>query len=264
MYVNIGNGELPQKGPDGSPNGISNFFGPSGGVIGYDDPSIWFNSIPPYINRKGYYEMLVADGGTWTTLPRADMKSIFICPMQASSGSRIETPLNDYFLLNGKDSTGTIKNNTGMANQSQFPWAGTYVFNSKLTDTIDPSTNEPAHFKMSAIRAASETVMMTEKITNSGEYVDPIVQGYINGTSGRASWAMQKQHITGKLMPRATTATWVRPRPTGVDSRPVIMVAAICSSPTATSPGLAGLMPNFSQVRCPTMRIVRMPTSRAS
>jgi prepilin-type N-terminal cleavage/methylation domain-containing protein/prepilin-type processing-associated H-X9-DG protein len=198
MYVDQAHGELPQKGPDGSGfSGSSNFFGPSGGVKGYDDESIWFNAIPPFVNGKAYYEMLLTGGD----LPRADMKSIFTCPLQQAPGSldQAEIVSGDYFLLNGKDSSGTYKSPSGLANQNQFPWAGTYVFNSKLTDTINPATNEPNHFKMSAIKYGAETVVMTEKITNYGEYLDPIVQSYINGTSGRALGSAGKNAYNGNL-----------------------------------------------------------------
>lgn len=182
MYVDQSHGELPQKGPDGSP-GAPNFIGPSGGVLGYNDESLWFNAIPPLVNGKGYYQMLLAGGD----LPRADMKSIFICPLQQPPGSNSnqDAIVGDYFLLNGSDSTGTYKNSTGMANQSQFPWAGTYVFNSKLTSTTAKPTDELPHFKMSAIKYGSETVLMVEKLTTAGEYLDEEVQSYLNGTSGR-------------------------------------------------------------------------------
>ena len=216
MYVDQSHGELPQKGPDGSGfSGSPNFFGPSGGVKGYNDDSIWFNAIPPLVNGKSYYQMLLTGGD----FPRADMKSIFTCPLQQPSGSLYGGEVVDgaYFLLNGRDSSGMIKNPTGMANQSQFPWAGTYVFNSKLTDTIANATNEPAHFKMSAIRHGSETVLMTEKLTNYGEYTDPDVQSYINGTSGRASAGDAKQASLQKITARGyewnigqTKADWRR------------------------------------------------------
>ena len=74
MYANQRGGELPQKGPDGSDT-ATNFFGPSGSVIGYDDMSIWFNAIPPYISQKSYYEMLAADP-TGGTIPRAPLSQI--------------------------------------------------------------------------------------------------------------------------------------------------------------------------------------------
>ena len=76
MYVDQSHGELPQKGPDGSVPSGPNFIGPQGGVLGYNDDSLWFNALPPLVNGKGYYQMLLAGGD----LPRADMNSIFICP----------------------------------------------------------------------------------------------------------------------------------------------------------------------------------------
>ena len=183
MYVDSAKGELPQKGPDGS-NTSTNFFGPAGGVKGYDDNSIWFNAIPPYVQNKSYYQLLFQGD-----FPHAGSKSIFICPMQGAPGTydSREVVFNDFYLLNGIDSSGKIRTLSGMATQRQFPWAGTYVFNSKLTSTINPGTNEPPHFKMSRIRKPAETVLMTEKITYGGEYQDPVVQAYIGGSSGRAS-----------------------------------------------------------------------------
>lgn len=196
MYVDQAHGELPQKGPDGS-NTNTNFFGPSGGVKGYDDDSIWFNAIPPFVNDKSYYQVLLQGGD----IPHSGSKSIFICPLQQESATHDtgEIVVDDYFLLNGIDSSGTIKNITGMANQRQFPWAGTYVFNSKLTDTINPASNEPSHFKMSEIKYGSETVVMTEKMTSFGEYRDQVVQSYINGTSGRASASAAQAAFSGDI-----------------------------------------------------------------
>lgn len=199
MYVDQAHGELPQKGPDGS-NTNTNFFGPSGGVKGYDDDSIWFNAIPPFVNDKSYYQVLLQGGD----IPHSGSKSIFICPLQQESATQDpgELVVDDYFLLNGIDSSGTIKNITGMANQRQFPWAGTYVFNSKLTSTNNAAINEPSHFKMSEIKYGSETVLMTEKITSYGEYRDQMVQSYINGTSGRATKGeAQAAYTSGEIGP---------------------------------------------------------------
>ena len=199
MYINESKGELPQKGPDGSTPGPNN-FGPSGGVIGYDDPSIWFNSIPPYITQKSYYQMLVDDAGTLTNLPHQDVKSIFICPLQDRSGSQtIDIMAGDYFALWGTDSHNVVKNGTGLISNKQFPWACSYVWNSKLTSTILASTNEPSHLKVSAIKYPSETVVMVEKMTTYGEYQDPTVQSYMAGTSGRAGAGDAAHAYNGKI-----------------------------------------------------------------
>ena len=130
---------------------------------------------------------MLVDHSHGADLPHADYKSIFTCPLQQSSGSMNQDVIDgEFFLLNGIDSTGTISNSTGMATARQFPWAATYVFNSKLTDSIANATNEPPHFKMSAIKQGAETVVMTEKITSYGEYLDPVVQSYLNGNSRKS------------------------------------------------------------------------------
>lgn len=185
MYVDENKGQLPQKGPDGStPSGGSNFFGPSGGVIGYDDPSVWFNAIPPMINYHSYYEILLANsGGTPNNgigpIPQEGSNSFFICPMQDPPGTLGGNDLisGGFFQLNGTDSTGTIVNGTGLFPAQHFPWAGTYCFNSKLTSTIN-APNTSTAIKMSTLQPTSEVVLMCEKITNAGEYTDPTVQKY--------------------------------------------------------------------------------------
>ena len=176
MYVDQSKGDLPQKGPDGSSAG-TNFFGPSGGVIGYDDPTIWFNAIPPMINHHSYYDILVGGSGV-SSIPKDEMTSIFTCPMQAPSGTLGGNDLiiDGYFQLNGVDSTGAIKNATGLFPAMHFPWASTYVFNSKLTSSIANPTSTTV--KMSNLRPADEVCVMCEKMTNAGEYSIPEVQNY--------------------------------------------------------------------------------------
>ena len=67
-------------------------------------------------------------------------------------------------------------NSTGMAANRQFKFAMTYVWNSKLGDVL----NQPAELnvKLSHCLPGSEVVLMTEKMTNSGEYTDQAVQDY--------------------------------------------------------------------------------------
>ena len=73
MYSDQNHGELPQKGPDGSTNSptSSNFFGsPASGVIGYDDPTLWFNAIPPLVNGQSYFQLLYNNYQNNTPLPQ--------------------------------------------------------------------------------------------------------------------------------------------------------------------------------------------------
>jgi prepilin-type N-terminal cleavage/methylation domain-containing protein len=183
IYVDQNKGVLPQKGPDGSKP--TQAFGPIGngnGVVGYDDPSIWFNALPPLVNGKSYYQMLVDDYKGVQALPKPGDKNIFICPLAAQcetiNGNDILDPSGSYYLLYGTDSTGTILNSTGMNTAKQFKFAMSYVFNSKLTSSITQS--DPPLIKMSTLRYGAETVVMTEKISNYGEYQDPGVQKWSN------------------------------------------------------------------------------------
>ena len=174
IYADQNRGQLPQKGPDGSdnisPNG--NAFKPGNGVIGFDDPSIWFNAIPPLVNGKSYYEMLKDDYlGRGSAPHPGGSRNIFICPSAAPvgtlNGNDIIDVTRNWFLLYGTDSTHTIKGQGGLADTQQFKFACSYVFNSKLTSV---NGNGPAitAVKMSMLRPTSEIVLMLEKISNSG------------------------------------------------------------------------------------------------
>ncbi len=192
MYVDQNKGQLPQKGPDGT-NLTTNFFGPSGGVTGVDDPSLWFNALPPLVNKTSYYDLLVlaqppspsTHSGPAIPVPHAGDNSVFICPVQASPGTLdpSEDPTDaDYYYLDGSDSQGLLKNATGNKLAKQFPWAASYVFNSKLGEYYDASRNqlERKIVHMSDLQPGSEVVIMTEKLTSYGEYAGTDCQNYAN------------------------------------------------------------------------------------
>lgn len=193
MYVDQNRGCLPQKGPDGS-NATTNDFGPSGGVMGVNDPSLWFNAIPPLISQQSYYDLLVQDYNNGhspplTPAPHTGDNSFWICPMQSAPGMldpTVDEISGDYFLLNGTDSYGALRNATGTKAATQFKFDCTYCFNSKLSSTFAgdqyPSVygvQAPA-MKMSMLQPTSEVVVMVEKMTNAGEYQDGTVQAYWN------------------------------------------------------------------------------------
>ncbi len=181
-YADQNRGELPQKGPDGS--NAANALGPisnGNGVIGYDDPSVWFNAIPPLINSKSYYQLLLDQfHGLSASIPYGGgPNNIFACPMSTPAATLNGNDIvkGNYFILYGTDSTGTITNLTGLATAAQFPWDGTYVWNSKLADMIGVA-NTPSTLKMTSLRPGSEVILFTEKMSNPGEYKDPGVQQY--------------------------------------------------------------------------------------
>ncbi len=188
-YVNRNNGVMPQKGPDGSNSATESFSATNktGGVIGFNDPSIWFNALPPLINSKSYYDMLVEDASSGIPAPHPEgPASIFICPLAGLPVARTGAQHQDfvagqYYLLWGTDSSGSVKNSTGLSNNQQFKFAMSYVFNSKILDvTANVSAQTgyvaPARINITKLSPASECVIMTEKLANFGEYRDPEVQ----------------------------------------------------------------------------------------
>jgi prepilin-type processing-associated H-X9-DG protein/prepilin-type N-terminal cleavage/methylation domain-containing protein len=190
MYVDQNKGQMPQKGPDGTGAAVtsSNFFGSAtSGVVGYDDPSLWFNAIPPLVNGKSYYQLLLLDYQGNQPAPKEGVSgsSLFICPAAGAAASRnsADNLYSGYFLLYGVDSTGTIANQTGMFTSHNFKFNMSYVFNSALTTLY--ATDMGAALKMSSIRPSSEVVVMLEKLANYGEYKDPQVQAW-NNANGAA------------------------------------------------------------------------------
>ena len=171
MYSAENKEAMPQKGPDGSST-TTNFFGPSGGVIGVDDPSLWFNAIAKAVTGKSYYQMLL-DDQHGISLPVPPDKSIFLCPAALPAGSQTSDPINNgCFVLNGSDSAGALVT----PSPTTFKFNSSYVYNSKFTDTIGVSG--PAGFKITQLRPASLCVTMVEKLSNGGEFTDKAVQNY--------------------------------------------------------------------------------------
>jgi prepilin-type processing-associated H-X9-DG protein len=204
MYVDQSRGLLPQKGPGGT-NNTTDYFGPyppppaasASGVTGVNDPSIWFNAIPPLINQQSYYDLLVLDqpggyghGGPSVPAPHTGDGTFWTCPMQAEPGSNDinatggDQIVGDYFILNGTDSStpavlrNIIDGGSGTHATTQFKYDCTYVLNSKLTTTI--SGGSASTIKMSKLQPASEVALMVEKMTNAGEYRDGGVQAWNN------------------------------------------------------------------------------------
>ncbi len=188
MYVDQNKGLIPQKGPDGSDNS-GNLFGPSGGVAGVDDASLWFNAIPKAIGRKSYYDMLLADQAG-TPLPTGGNGSVFLCPSAAavatlagpsSGGSPNDVMSADgqYFLLYGTDSQGQLNPITTPGPGPFFKYDMSYVVNSSLTNTIN-NTQSFTTVKMSRLRPGAAVVIFVEKLAIPGEYRDLAVQRFIN------------------------------------------------------------------------------------
>jgi type II secretory pathway pseudopilin PulG len=199
MYADQNKGRLPIKGPDGSDAGTNNFGPPNKDVVGYDDQGIWFNAIPPFINSKSYFDMLVADSHGLAAPSPNGPRTIFTCPAAGSAGTLNghDVVFGDYFLLWGTDSTHTIKNSTGLASNRQFKFAMSYVWNSKLASTI--SHGDVSNIRITDAQPASEVVLMTEKLANPGEYIDPEVQQYNASYPGVYAGQITPQGYDNKL-----------------------------------------------------------------
>jgi prepilin-type processing-associated H-X9-DG protein/prepilin-type N-terminal cleavage/methylation domain-containing protein len=195
LYCDMNKGLLPQKGPDGS-NANGNLFGPTGGVVGVDDQSLWFNAIPSALKRKSYYEMLL-DDQRGISIPATGSGSIFLCPSAAPAGTLLggsggDTLSSDgqYFLLYGTDSQNVLKPITTPAPGPFFKFNMSYVFNSFLLTSWNPTLNAEATsstgdqrpdltpLRTSKLRPPSYVVIIVEKMANAGEYRDPTVQRF--------------------------------------------------------------------------------------
>jgi prepilin-type N-terminal cleavage/methylation domain-containing protein/prepilin-type processing-associated H-X9-DG protein len=185
MFANNNQGFLPIKGPDGST--LTNSFGPTtngNGVKGYDDDTIWFNALPPMINGKTYYQMVL----DYSTSKEAvqppnweNNKSIFTCPLMGPPHTQYagELPSTaDYYQLWGIDSTNAVRTLSGMASSKVFPCAMVYVWNSKLQSSN--SKPDLKNLKIDNCAPASSIVLMTEKLANYEEYRDKDVQTWNN------------------------------------------------------------------------------------
>jgi prepilin-type processing-associated H-X9-DG protein/prepilin-type N-terminal cleavage/methylation domain-containing protein len=197
MYCDQNHGELPQKGPDGS-DATDNSFAPTGGVTGVDDPSIWFNAIPTMVGGKSYYQLLVNDQTGTAPAPTTGIKSVFICPAANGPGTiganDTLSPDGQYFLLYGTDSQGVLRPVSG----SYFKYNMSYVVNSSMTNIIG-NTQTFTTVKMSQLRQAACVVLMVEKLTVPGEYLDSAVQKYAAANPGMYAGLVGPQGFTSNI-----------------------------------------------------------------
>jgi prepilin-type N-terminal cleavage/methylation domain-containing protein len=216
IYADANQGFLPEDGPDGSNTG-SNLIGrktPSapaydsnGNYIPYgvNDTALWFNALPPLVNNRSYYSMM-ADylfNGRKENLPTVGGNSIWVCPTAGSPDSLAGTSLSasgktaemytvpptgtatnttnpgNFFGLWGTDTTPKPPNNYGLT-PYPYPFFQVYVMNSKLFTNLT-SGAYVTHVKLAQLRPGSDVVIMTEKITQYGEYqvtTEPEVYNY--------------------------------------------------------------------------------------
>lgn len=183
-YCDANGGLLPQDGPDGQWNTSQSghLIGTETGqpvtvtnCTGIDDPSLWFNAIPPFIKVKSYDQQILDAQNGLTPLAGANANSIFVCPTAGMPATNDPTndhisPDGNYFDLWATDAANDKPPNTS----TTFPSYMSYVMNSKIwtlgNDNVDRSAGSSCHWKISMLRPSSEVVLMVEKLMQAGEY----------------------------------------------------------------------------------------------
>ena len=182
IYADANKGELATDGPDGATAGVPNHLigtpnsAAAATVSGINDQQLWYNAIPPTIQKKSYYQMIQDDTAGKAVLPHAGMNSIFVCPTAGAPASNIsaeQTLINktggDYFMLYGTDSSTA----PGVVNLYKF--YSSYVMNSMIFTTGNDQVVREK-WKLSQLRPTSSCIIMEEKLVAPGEYAIPAVQ----------------------------------------------------------------------------------------
>ncbi len=246
MYCNQSGGYLPIKPPDGTlgqPFALPNPALPpyqtvftaappasamirvpgAGGYYvnwptGVDDPSLYFNALPQFLQNRSYYQMMLDDARGKSQLPIAGGNNLFICPASqqpnvlasnfptdqlypgypGSAYAGWQGPDQNFFGFYGTDSSGQLVPAAG----GPFPLKMNmdYVWSSNLLDSTVPAFpgDTIKYYYSGAIsqcRPGSSVVIMVEKISFPGEYLDPGVQAWA-AANGGAGVGLAKQIST--------------------------------------------------------------------
>jgi len=198
-YCDSNNGTLPLDGPTGQ-DATTDLIGPAGSptatdnVLGVNDPQLWYNAIPQYINNKSYYQLLIDDKNGGTPLPCAGNNSIWVCPADGppqsldinyTSADAI-SPDGRYYLLFAIDSTGVFCPNIARPGTRYMKCYMSYVMNSQI---FGSSTHGAPKFVQ--LRPSSQVVLMTERINQAGAYTQLPIQEL-----AREYPSMTGKHIT--------------------------------------------------------------------
>jgi prepilin-type N-terminal cleavage/methylation domain-containing protein/prepilin-type processing-associated H-X9-DG protein len=177
IYCDANHGFMPNDGPDGHDVGTNLIYKLAGSqyswLSGFDDPSLWYNAIPPMVQNKSYYQMYTDDRLGKYPLMTTFSNSVFVCP-SADPPSSLYAPEQQYivdtfFQLHGVDPAqpftkvkpyGLMKTNIN------------YVYNSKLFGAAVGGVDYE-RWKLAQLRPASSCVIMVEKLNRPGEYKFP-------------------------------------------------------------------------------------------
>jgi len=208
MYVNENNGEIPLRVPDGT---ITEYYGPSlanpipGYPLGLDDMSLYFNAIPSKMGGKSYYQLLVDDMNGISKLPAGGSNNIFTCPSVqaavAGTGDVLYPNAPDFYAQYGTDSSGVLLTPT---TPGLFKSNISYCYSQSLMNPPAPTLANPnptivIGAKMSQLRPGSSVVIMVEKISYPGEYLNQSIQTWAANNGFLGSSVNNTQGYTGKI-----------------------------------------------------------------
>jgi prepilin-type processing-associated H-X9-DG protein len=169
-------------------------------VTGWDDQSVWFNALPPYMNQTPYAQMVInwATGGGPPPPYAGGGASIWICPSSLGPAPLLQGAPNDlvfagnspfpsqsephYWTLYGTASTANLSAN-GKIKTNVFPFFSSYLINSKLGKTVDVhgNTTTRTRINISQLSPSSEVVTMVESLAFAYEDTDAVVQQWVSG-----------------------------------------------------------------------------------
>ena len=186
MYSDSNRGQLPLDGPTGQDSG-ADIIGPVSpqpvnGVVGINDPWLWYNAAVSQTTGHTYYSMLMDDFTGKNPLPCGGVSNIFVCPSAAQPASYnsadIISPDGNYFEVYANDSNGAAGLGTGTLKLKMYM---SYVMNAnfygkpaKSATMLNPVSI--TRVKMSQLKASSAIVLMMERLNTPGEYSDKNVQ----------------------------------------------------------------------------------------
>jgi prepilin-type processing-associated H-X9-DG protein len=144
MYAEQNRGLLPLDGDDGDKS--------SSPVGRWDEPALWFNALPPFVNSKPYCDL----NDPPNSPPGPNDGTIFTCPsVHDIGGASGDTTQGDYFVAYGSNPSG--------GGVQPRPTLLTYVYNSKLLGKTDVGK------KLSSLSPSPAWVLLVEKRMRPGE-----------------------------------------------------------------------------------------------
>ncbi|HSI37195.1 MAG TPA: DUF1559 domain-containing protein [Tepidisphaeraceae bacterium] len=146
----------------------------------WGDPAQWFNAMLKYAGQTPYFDQQEADAAGMRRLPQSGDTSLMICP---EAGPPVAGPKDDlvtdgYLMLWGCDPFYTTPD------RRKTYWC--YGYNTQLDAGVeDRNVGHRVTLRATAVKGASEAVLLVEKLMAPGEFDPPFSSGV---GQGEVSW----------------------------------------------------------------------------